>query len=66
MRVLTTTYMGATDRNALDRLVRDFGAEVRINYETNSTCLRANAWLFRHDSGSDTAYIGSSNLSRVS
>jgi hypothetical protein len=27
IRVLTTTYMGATDRKALDRLVRDFGAE---------------------------------------
>jgi hypothetical protein len=36
-RVLTTTYMGATDRTALDRLVRDFGAEVRVNYETQST-----------------------------
>ena len=28
LRVLTTTYMGATDRTALDRLVRDFGAQV--------------------------------------
>ena len=63
MRVLTTTYMGATDRKALDRLVRDFGAEVRINYETNSTRLHAKAWLFRRNSGTDTAYIGSSNLS---
>jgi superfamily II DNA or RNA helicase/HKD family nuclease len=65
MRVLTTTYMGATDRKALDRLVKDFGAEVRINYETQSTRLHAKAWLFRRASGFDTAYVGSSNLSRA-
>ena len=65
LRVLTTTYMGATDRNALDRLVRDLGAEVRINYETQSTRLHAKAWLFRRSSGYDTAYVGSSNLSRA-
>jgi superfamily II DNA or RNA helicase/HKD family nuclease len=65
LRVLTTTYMGATDRTALDRLVRDFGAEVRVNYETMSTRLHAKAWLFRRKSGFDTAYVGSSNLSRA-
>lgn len=65
LRVLTTTYMGATDRIALDRLVRDLGAEVRVNYETQSTRLHAKAWLFRRDSGYDTAYVGSSNLSRA-
>ncbi len=65
MRVLTTTYMGATDRKALDRLVRDFGAQVRVNYETQSTRLHAKAWLFRRASGYDTAYVGSSNLSRA-
>jgi superfamily II DNA or RNA helicase/HKD family nuclease len=65
LRVLTTTYMGATDRTALDRLVRDFGADVRVNYETQSTRLHAKAWLFRRNSGYDTAYVGSSNLSRA-
>ena len=65
LRVLTTTYMGATDRSALDRLVREFGAEVKVNYETRSTRLHAKAWLFRRDSGFDTAYVGSSNLSRA-
>lgn len=65
LRVLTTTYIGATDRKALDRLVNDFGAEVRVNYETNSTRLHAKAWLFRRDSGFDTGYVGSSNLSRA-
>lgn len=65
LRVLTTTYMGATDRVALDRLVRAFGAQVKVNYETQSTRLHAKAWLFRRNSGFDTAYVGSSNLSRA-
>ncbi|MEV7197710.1 DUF3427 domain-containing protein [Streptomyces sp. NPDC093510] len=65
IRVITTTYMGATDRHALDRLVCDFDAEVKVNYEIRSTRLHAKAWLFRRNSGFDTAYVGSSNLSRA-
>jgi superfamily II DNA or RNA helicase len=65
LRVLTTTYIGATERGALDRLVRNFGAQVRVNYETQSTRLHAKAWLFRRNSGFDTAYVGSSNLSKA-
>ncbi|MEV4038035.1 DUF3427 domain-containing protein [Streptomyces umbrinus] len=65
IRVITTTYIGATDRLALDRLVRDFGAEVKVNYEIRSTRLHAKAWLFRRNSGFDTAYVGSSNLSKA-
>ncbi|MEV7413215.1 DEAD/DEAH box helicase family protein, partial [Streptomyces althioticus] len=65
IRVLTTTYIGATERRALDRLVRDFQADVKVNYETRSTRLHAKAWLFRRDSGYDTAYVGSSNLSKA-
>ncbi|WP_432104537.1 DUF3427 domain-containing protein [Streptomyces sp. bgisy091] len=65
IRVLTTTYIGATERRALDRLVRDFGAEVKVNYELRSTRLHAKAWLFRRASGFDTAYVGSSNLSKA-
>ena len=41
LRVLTTTYMGATERRALDRLVNDFGAEVRIQYDAARTRLHA-------------------------
>jgi superfamily II DNA or RNA helicase/HKD family nuclease len=63
MRVLTTTYMGATEKRALDELVNRFGADVRVNYEHNSTRLHAKAWMFRRQTGFNTAYVGSSNLS---
>lgn len=62
-RVLTTTYMGATDAVALKRLVEDFGAEVRISYDTAITRLHAKAWHFFRRSGFSTAFVGSSNLS---
>jgi len=65
IRVITTTYLGSTERRALDELVRRFGAEVKVNYETQSTRLHAKAWLLRRNSGFDTAYVGSSNLSRA-
>lgn len=64
IRVLTTTYMGATEQRALDALVRDYGAQVKVSYEVKSTRLHAKAWLFRRNTGYDTAYVGSSNLSR--
>ncbi len=65
VRVITTTYLGATDAKALDALVDDFGAEVRVNYETDRTRLHAKAWLLRRNTGFDTAYVGSSNLSHA-
>lgn len=65
LRIITTTYMGATERVALDRLVRDFGAEVKVQYDAQRTRLHAKAWLFQRHTGFDTAYVGSSNLSRA-
>jgi superfamily II DNA or RNA helicase len=64
LRVITTTYMGATERAALDRLIREFGAEVKIQYDALRTRLHAKAWLFRRSTEFDTGYVGSSNLSR--
>jgi len=62
-RVVTTTYIGGTEREALDRLVRDFGAEVKVQYDAARTRLHAKAWPFRRNTGFDTGYVGSSNLS---
>lgn len=61
LRVLTTTYTGSTEREALD-LLRDLGAEIRVSYDTTSTRLHAKAWLFHRPGGFSTAYVGSSNL----
>ncbi len=65
LRVITTTYMGATERAALDRLIRMFGATVKIQYDAHRTRLHAKAWMFRRNTSFDTAYVGSSNLSRA-
>src|SRR6185369_1765633 len=58
LRVLTTTYTGSTEREALESV----GAEVRVSYDVGATRLHAKAWLFHRQSGFSTAYIGSSNL----
>jgi superfamily II DNA or RNA helicase/HKD family nuclease len=64
-RIITTTYMGATERAAIDRLAREFGAQVRVQYDAMRTRLHAKAWLFQRRSGFNTAYVGSSNLSKA-
>ena len=61
LRVLTTTYTGSTEAEALEMLI-GLGADVRVSYDTTSTRLHAKAWLFHRESGFSTAYVGSSNL----
>jgi superfamily II DNA or RNA helicase/HKD family nuclease len=63
VRLITTTYLGATQRRALDHLVK-LGVEVKVSYDTRSTRLHAKAWVLHRDSGYSTAFLGSSNLSR--
>lgn len=65
LRVITTTYLGGTNHNALVRIA-NCGAQVKIVYERpeQKTSLHAKAWIFHRDSGYSTATIGSSNLSR--
>ena len=64
LRLLTTTYMGATELRAVQELV-EMGGRVRVAYEEGQTRLHAKAWLFHRQSGLCTAYVGSSNLSRA-
>ena len=62
VRVLTTTYTGATELRAL-RELDALGADIRVSYDSARTRLHAKAWLFHRDSGFSTGYVGSSNLS---
>ncbi len=63
IRVLTTTYTGATDAAALDQLARLPGCEVRVSLDGRRTRLHAKAWIFHRKTGFGSAYVGSANLS---
>ena len=65
VRLVTTVYMGATDKSALDILVRDLGVEVKVDLDAKRTRLHAKAWLLHRKSGFSTAYVGSSNMSNA-
>lgn len=62
-RVLTTTYIGATEARAVDALARLPGVELRISLDGRRTRLHAKAWLFHRNTGFGTAFVGSANLS---
>ncbi len=65
VRLVTTSYMGASDPDAIAWLAAQPGFLVKVSYDTERTRLHAKAYHFHRKTGFSTGYIGSANMSRA-
>ena len=63
LRILTTTYTGATEIEALDYFAQLPGCKVKVSLDGRRTRLHAKAWIFNRKTRFGSAYVGSANLS---
>jgi len=64
LRVITTTYMGNTEYEALEQLIHLPNTQVKIELNSLEHRLHAKAFLFNRSDGTSVAYVGSANISK--
>lgn len=63
LRLLTTTYTGATEAAAIREIAKLTGTQVKVSFDGRRSRIHAKAWLFHRETGFSSVWVGSANLS---